>query len=140
MTFLLDTNVLSELRRYRPDPSVSDWFGAMTGSTLRVSVLTVGELRHGAERIRRRDPAQAEALDGWCRRLGEAWADRLVPVDAAVAEAWGRLHAVRPLPIVDGLLGATALVHGWTLVTRDVADLAGTGVALYDPWTFGTDP
>ena len=139
MVLLLDTDVLSELRKRRPDRSVSDWYGAMAGSTLRVSVLTLGELREGAERLRSRDPRQAAVLDGWCLQLAEVWADRLVPVDAAVAEAWGRLRAIRTLPPVDALLGATALAHGWTLVTRNVADLAGTGVSVYDPWTFGTD-
>lgn len=139
MTYLLDTNVISEGCKTRPDPAVSDWLGAVPSTELRLSVLTLGEVRHGIERIRRRDPAQASMFEGWIDEVMVSFAGSVVPVTVEIADAWGRMMAVRPLPAIDGLLGATALVHGWTLATRNTDDLAGTGVDLYDPWTFGLD-
>lgn len=135
MTYLLDTNVVSELRRRRPDPSVLAWFDQVLGPDLHLSVLTIGELRQGIESLRRRDALAAEALDQWRAGLVSAFADRIVPVDAAVADRWGRLGVPDRVPVVDGLLAATALVHGWTLVTRNVADVRRTGVPTVNPFS-----
>lgn len=133
--FLLDTNVVSELRRgTRADPGVTDWFDARTPDELSLSVITVGEIRQGIEQLRRRKPLQAEALDRWVRGLVQFYEDRLLYVDGDVAEEWGRLRAGRTLPVVDALLAATARVHNLTLVTRNVRDFAGTGARLVNPF------
>lgn len=137
MTYLLDTNVLSEVRKRSPHAAVAAWFQAATGSDLFVSVLVVGEIRQGIERLRDRDPAQAEVFERWLETLKRDFGDRILPVSVPVAEAWGRLNAPAPLPTVDSLLAATALVHGLTFVTRDTSKLHGTDVPLLDPWQYG---
>lgn len=134
MTFLLDTNVVSEIRKRSPDPNVAAWIAAVPASELFLSVLVVGELRAGVQRLARRDPAQAGMIDDWLQRLVTAYGDRIVPVTVDIAEVWGRLNVPDPLPVVDGLLAATALAHGWTLVTRNTADVASTGVAVLNPF------
>ncbi len=133
-SYLLDTNVVSELRRRRPDEAVLAWFDRATASELYLSVLTIGELRQGIESLRRRDPRGAEALGSWHTGLLSAYADRIVPVDAAVADRWGRLNVPDRVPVVDGMLAATALVHGWTLVTRNISDVRRTGVQTLNPF------
>ncbi|MEV1118585.1 type II toxin-antitoxin system VapC family toxin [Actinosynnema sp. NPDC049800] len=135
MSFLLDTNVVSEIRKKTPDPGVSAWFAAVPASDLFLSVLVVGEIRQGIDRLARRDPAQAGVFERWLGQLVDVYGDRIVPVTADVAEAWGRLNVPDPLPVVDGLLAATALVHGWTLVTRNVDDVTSTGARLLNPFT-----
>jgi len=97
-------------------------------------VLVVGEIRQGIGRLARRDLAQAEIFEQWLGRLVHAYGDRIVPITARVAEAWGRLNVPDPVPVVDGLMAATALVHDWTLVTRNADDVASTGVRLLDPF------
>jgi predicted nucleic acid-binding protein len=134
VSYLLDTNVISELRRKRPHPGVAQWFGSVDGDELYLSVLVLGEIVQGVERLRRKDPVRAGGFDAWLDALRVQFSDRLVPVDAAVAEEWGRLNAGDPLPAVDGLLAATARVRGWTLVTRNGADVQRTGVRLLDPF------
>lgn len=134
MSWLVDTNILSELRKgERTAPGIRAWFDAADGDELYTSVLVVGELRRGIESIRRRDEPAALALETWLERLTEAFADRVLAVDAAVADQWGRLNVPDPVPTVDGLLAATALVHDLTLVTRNTRDVARTGVRLLDP-------
>lgn len=140
MTFLLDTNVVSEIRKRSPHPGVAEWFDSVCAADLHLSVLVVGEIRQGIERLARRDPVQAAAFERWLSRLVHDYRDRIVPVSSEVAEAWGRLNVPDPLPVVDGLLAATALVHGWTLVTRNAADVRGTGVRLLDPFVLGRRP
>lgn len=136
MTWLLDTNVVSELRKgERANPGLRAWFAQVEEDSLYTSVLVVGELRRGIESLRRRDVPSALALDHWLAGLTDGFADRILPVDQAVAERWGRLNVPDPVPTVDGLLAATALVHGMTLVTRNTRDVARTGVALLDPMT-----
>ncbi|MFC9691347.1 type II toxin-antitoxin system VapC family toxin [Kribbella sp. NPDC056951] len=137
--FLLDTNVVSELRRPRPDRGVLDWIDAVRSSHLRLSVLTVGEITQGIERLALRDVPQAMAIAQWRDRLVNGYGDRIVPVSCEVAETWGRLNAVRPLPVVDGLLAATAVVHDWTLVTRDSDAVSGVGVKVLNPFTREAD-
>ena len=135
MTFLLDTNVMSEIRKRSPNAGVAGWFASVPSSELFLSVMVVGEIRQGIERLARRDPAQAAIVERWLGQLVDVYGDRIAPVTAEVAEVWGRLNVPDPLPVVDGLVAATALVHGWTLVTRNVADVASTGVRLLDPFS-----
>lgn len=136
MTHLLDTNVVSDLRRGpRTNRGVAAWFEARQADELCLSVVTLGEIRQGIERLRPRDAAQAEALDAWLLGLSQFYEERLLYVDGEVAEEWGRLHARRTLPVIDGLLAATARVHSLTLVTRNVRDFAGLQVRVVNPFT-----
>ena len=134
MSFLLDTNVVSEIRKRVPNSGVEAWFDSVAAADLYLSVLVVGEIRQGIGRLARRDPAQAEVFEQWLAQLVNTYGDRVVPVTADVAEEWGRLNVPDRLPVVDGLLAATALVHGWTLVTRNGSDVASTGVRLLNPF------
>jgi toxin FitB len=135
VTFLLDTTVLSELRKRSPDAGVAAWFDSVDSRRLYLSVLTVGEIRQGVCRLQRRDRAQAAVFDQWLAGLLRAYSDRVVPVTAEVAEEWGRLNVPDPVPVVDGLLAATAKVHDWMLVTRNVSDVVDTGARLHNPFT-----
>ena len=133
--FLLDTNVISELRKgQRADSSVTSWFAQIADEEIFLSVVTIGEIRRGVESVRRRDPDSAASLDRWLARVSEAHGERILPIDRAIAEEWGRMNAPDPLPVIDGLLAATASVLGLTLVTRNVADVEATGVELLDPF------
>jgi hypothetical protein len=137
VTYLLDTNVVAELRRRTPDPGVLAWLDGVADDDLHVSVLVLGEIRRGVEMLRRRDAARADAIAAWLTTMEDRFADRVVPVSAAVADRWGCIDAPDPLPVVDGLMAATALVHGWTFVTRNGRDVARTGVATLDPFLGG---
>lgn len=97
-------------------------------------MLVVGEIRQGIERLRRRDPEQAEIFDAWLGRLMRDYADRIVPVTAEVAGEWGRMNVPDPLPAVDGLMAATAKARGMTFVARNTADVARTGARLLNPF------
>jgi toxin FitB len=135
VSWLIDTNVLSELRKgERADPGVRAWFADADERGLFTSVLVLGEIRRGIEVIRRRDLPSALALEQWLRRLVETYAERVLPVDARVADCWGTLGLTQPVPAVDGLLAATALVHDLTLVTRNVRGVQATGVPSLDPF------
>lgn len=135
MSYLLDTNVLSELRRKTPDAGVVEWFSRRPASTLYLSVLTLGELRKGIEGV-----AEAErrmALTDWLETdLPGFFAGRILPIDVQVADRWGRLVAAagRPLPALDSLLGATAAQHGLSIVTRNARDFADLGLDVINPW------
>lgn len=134
MSFLLDTNVVSELRKPQPDLGVSDWIGGTQSDELFVSVLVVGEIGQGVDRLRRRgDVTQAHDLERWLGALRRDFDQRLLPVTVAIAERWGALNGFSPLPAVDGLLIATALEHDLTLVSRDAPGW-DTGVRLLNPW------
>ena len=135
MSFLLDTNVVSELRRRTPDAGVVAWFDTVDSRELYLSVLTIGEIRQGICRLHRRDQAQAAVFDRWLVGLLGAYSDRVVPVTVEVAQEWGRLNVPDPVPVVDGLLAATAKLHKWTLVTRNISDVSGTGARLLNPFT-----
>jgi len=138
VSWLVDTNVLSELRKgERADQGIRAWFADARDDELFTSVLVIGELRRGVEAIRRRDVPSALALDQWLARLSASFSDRVLPVDLQVAEQWGRLNVPDPRPTVDGLLAATALVHDLVLVTRNVRDVAATGVRVLDPTSSG---
>ncbi len=131
MRYLLDTNVISELRKgVRANSGVRAWFAMCADGELCTSVLVLGELRRGIENLRRRDPSAAAALEHWLARVHESFADRVLDVDAAVADRWGALSVPNPVPAVDGLLAATALEHGLVLVTRNVRDVWRTGAEV----------
>ena len=134
--FLLDTNVLSELRKQnRCDAGVRTWFEETTAEDLFVSVLVLGEIRQGIERIRLRDQPQARALEKWLRWISTEFADRLLPVDEPVADRWGRLGLRQPVPLLDALLAATALVHGLVVVSRDEEGFRNTGARVLNPFS-----
>ena len=136
MRWLLDTNVVSELRKGdRANAGVRAWFADMNDEDLFTSVLVLGEIRRGIESIRRRDAPAAMAIEQWLIRMATGFGDRVLPIDARVADRWGGLNVPDPIPTVDGLLAATALVHDMTLVTRNVKDIAGTGARTLDPTT-----
>ena len=135
MKYLLDTNVIAEIRKgSRANASVRSWFAALDPEAILLSVVTVGEIRRGIESVRRRDPAAARALERWLRRVLRDHSDRILPVDLSVAEEWGRLNVPDPLPVVDGLLAATAKVHGLTLATRNLKDVARSGAEVVNPF------
>jgi predicted nucleic acid-binding protein len=133
--YLLDTNVASETRKGpRINANVSTWYESVEDEDMCLSVLVIGEIRKGIELARHKDPVKANALEGWLNALEQRFGDRVLPITSAVAEQWGRLSAIRPLPTVDGLLAATAMVHDLALATRNVADVAHTGVKLLNPF------
>lgn len=134
--YLLDTNVVSELRRSRPHPAVAGWLESVAGAELVLSVLTIGEIHLGVECLRRRDPSQAETLAHWLHQLRQGYADRILPVTSAIVTRWAELNVDRPLPAVDSLIAATAIEHDAVLVTRNVADLEGAAVPMIDPFAF----
>ena len=136
--YLLDTNVVSELRKVqagRADERVARWAGNVATADLFLSVIGVQELEIGVLLAERRDAAQGAILRAWLEdRVLPAFAGRILAVDTAVARASAGLHVPDPRPVRDALIAATALVHGMTVVTRNVADFAPTGVALVNPW------
>lgn len=135
MKFLVDTNVISEIRkRERAHPNVIRWVAQAPAEEIGTSVLVLAEIRRGIELKRRHDAEQARALDRWFSQMRARLADRVAPIDESVAEAWAVLKLPNPLPLIDGLLAATAKVHGLTLVTRNVSDFAGAGVSMLDPF------
>ena len=139
--FLLDTNVISEIRKgARCNRNVAAWYSSTEARDLYLSVLVTGEIRRGIERVRPRDPARASIFERWLASIDIAFAGRVLAVDRAVADEWGRLSAIRTILVPDALLAATASVHGMTLATRNEADLAGLGVAVLNPFLSAADP
>ncbi len=142
--FLLDTNVVSELRKVRSgkaDACVAAWADSVDTGDLFLSVISLQELEIGILLAERRDPAQGGQLRAWLEgHVLPAFAGRILAVDVAVARRSARLHVPDPRPVRDGLIAATALVHGLTVVTRNVGDFAPTGVALLDPWSWSPPP
>lgn len=135
MSYLLDTNVLSETRKRVPAPGVVEWIAAAPADQLCLSVLTLGEIGRGVARIRARgDQSQASALDRWLRELEAAFAGRIMPVTLEVAREWGSQRLAQPVPVIDALIGATARVHGLTVVTRNARDFERTGVKVLNPF------
>jgi toxin FitB len=132
--YLLDTNVISETRRIRPDSGVIAFLSAADAAGLFLSVLTLGELRKGVEAKRGADPAAASQLGAWVDGIETTFSDRIMPIDAEAARHWGELSAGRSLPVIDTLIAATAISRGLTLVTRNTRDVRATGVPLVDPW------
>jgi predicted nucleic acid-binding protein len=135
LSYLLDTNIVSEVVRPKPDRRVIRWLEATPDAALHLSVLSLGEIRSGAESLRA--GARKERLRIWLEQELPAWFEgRLLPVDAMVADRWGRLIATteRPVPAIDSLLAATALAHGLRLVTRNVKDFGFPGLEVVNPW------
>ena len=135
MSYLIDTNVLSELRRREPDRGVIEWFEQRPATTLYLSVLTLGEIRKGIDSLVN-DDRQFKLLDWLEVELPHFFSGRILSVDAEVADRWGQLNAQmgRPIPAIDSLLAATALTHGLKLVTRNVRDFNYPELDVIDPW------
>ena len=132
--YLLDTNVLSETRKTRPNPAVLDFLVKADDRTLFISALTLGELRKGVELKRQSDESAAERLDEWVSEMELNFRDRILTIDSPIARLWGKLSAQKPNPVIDTLIAATALVHDLALVTRNVRDVAWTSVKVINPW------
>ena len=135
MSFLIDTNVISEVRKGdRCDSAVAAWWVGVAEDDLWLSALVLGEIRKGVELARRRDPQKAATLEVWLNDVVTGFGDRVLPVDAAVADEWGHMNAIRPVPVIDALLAATAKANGLTLVTRNGSDVDGLGVDVLNPF------
>jgi toxin FitB len=135
VTYLLDTNVLSETRKRQPAAGVAEWIAATPPGRMHVSVLTLGEIEQGIARIRGRgDQGQAAALERWLTDVQAGFEDRILPVSLPVAAAWGRQPQTQPVPVIDALIAATARVHGLTMVTRNAKDFEPAGIPVFNPF------
>ena len=135
MAFLLDTNIVSELRRgVRCDARVRRWAEEVDDSQFHISVLTLGEIRAGVEAARGKDPVKAASIERWLHETIRRFLGKTHDVTKSIVERWGRLLPGQKLPAVDALIAATALEHGLTVVTRNVRDFERMGVPILDPW------
>jgi predicted nucleic acid-binding protein len=135
VSWLIDTNIISEVRKgARCDPHVSAWYASIANEDIFLSTLVLGEIRKGVELARPRDAGKAAMLERWLRDVEQAFDGRVLGIDNAVSDRWGRMSAIRPVPVIDGLLAATALTNGLTLVTRNDRDIAGLGVTVLNPF------
>jgi predicted nucleic acid-binding protein len=135
VSYLIDTNVISEVRKgARANPHVSAWYASIADDDLFLSTLVLGEIRKGIELARPKDKNKATALERWLRQVESAFDGRILGIDNAVSDKWGRMSAIRPIPVIDGLLAATAVTNGLTLVTRNDRDIAGLGALLLNPF------
>jgi predicted nucleic acid-binding protein len=135
MAYLIDTNVISEIRKAgRCNPGVAAWFAAVKDEDLFLSVLVVGELERGIARIGRRDRVAARKLERWLTNLVNTFEDRILPITLPISRVWGKYGIQRPLPTIDGLLAASAQHHGLILVTRNTKDVSMTGVQCMNPF------
>lgn len=135
MSFLIDTNIISEVRKgSRCDAKVAAWYATIDDGDLYLSVLVTGEIRKGIELARPRDPPKADALEAWLASVDAAFGERILSIDRTVADEWGRMSGQRPIPTIDGLLAATAKAHRMTLVTRDDTDAAELGAKVLNPF------
>ena len=136
MTFLLDTNILSETKKRAQNAGVKEWLSGIPAEKLHLSVLTIGEIGSGITQKRERgDHRQAASFESWLDDIIAAFGSRIVPVTVEIAREWGAQSRRRPMSAADGLIAATAQVHGWTLVTRNVKDFEHTEVRLLNPFT-----
>jgi predicted nucleic acid-binding protein len=136
VTWLVDTNVISEIRKgARCDPHVMNWWRRVAAEDLFLSVLVLGEIRRGITQAAPRDPAKAATLEAWLTEVTAAFGERILPVDAAVARCCARLHVPDRRSDRDALIAATGIVHAMTVVTRNVVDFEATGVDLLNPWS-----
>ncbi len=135
MSYLIDTNIISEVRKGdRCDPKVSAWYASIADEDIFLSTLVLGEIRKGVELARSRDPQKSKALERWLRKVETTFEGRILGIDNAVSDRWGRMSAIRPIPVIDGLLAATAIINSLTLVTRNDRDIAGLGVKVLNPF------
>ena len=135
MGYLIDTNIISEVRKgARCDPHVSAWYASIADEDIFLSTLVLGEIRKGVELARPRDAGKAAVLERWLREVESAFDGRVLGIDNTVSDHWGRMSAIRPVPVIDGLLAATALTNGLTLVTRNDRDISGLGVTVFNPF------
>jgi len=140
MSYLIDTNIISEVRKGgRCNPHVSAWYASVADEDLFLSTLVLGEIRQGVELARSRDPGKAAALERWLGQVEAAFDGRVLGIDNEVSDQWGRMSAIRPIPVIDGLLAATAVISDLTLVTRNDRDIAGLGATLLNPFRIGGD-
>ncbi|MGE0668059.1 MAG: type II toxin-antitoxin system VapC family toxin [Sphingomonadales bacterium] len=133
--FLLDTNIISETRKPRPNPGLSRWIAEASPLDLYISVLSVGEIRKGVEKLRQHNARNASEIEEWLTDIEDAFAERVLPIDRRIAHAWGRLSARAGEHPVDVMLASTAQVHDLTLVTRNVRDVAELGIAMLNPFS-----
>ncbi len=135
MSYLIDTNIISEVRKgKRCNPHVAAWYASISDADLFLSTLVLGEIRKGIELARARDPDKAAALERWLRQIEAAFDGRVLGIDNAVSDQWGRMSAIRPIPVIGGLLAATAVTNGLTLVTRNDREIAGIGAMVLNPF------
>jgi toxin FitB len=133
--FLLDTNVLSEIRKgNRANPNVLAWVDGIPDDQLFISVLNLGEIRRGIEQARNLDSTKAAHLEKWLRGLELLFENRILPIDARTADEWGRIAWKRPLAPIDALLAATAIAHNLVFATRNTRDISDTGVQILNPF------
>jgi toxin FitB len=141
VSYLIDTNIISEVRKGdRCDPHVSAWYASIADGDIFLSTLVLGEIRKGIELARPSDPDKAVALERWLRQVEVMFDGRVLGIDNAISDQWGRFCAIRPIPVIDGLLAATALVNGLTLVTRNDRDVAGLGADVFNPFRASRNP
>ncbi len=139
MNFLLDTNIISEVRKgSRCHENVALWYAEVDSESLFLSVLVLGEIRKGIESSYRHQPDKAMVLEKWFHVVTDAFVGRILPVYRIVAEEWGRMNVDRTFPVIDGLLAATAKVNDMILVSRNIADLHGSGAKLLNPFEGNT--
>jgi len=137
VSYLIDTNIISEVRKgSRCDAHVSAWYASIADEDIFLSTLVLGEIRKGVELARARDSGKAAALESWLQEVEAAFDGRVLGIDNAVSDQWGRMSAIRPVPAIDGLLAATALTHGLILATRNDRDVAGLGATVLNPFRF----
>ncbi len=136
MRYLIDTNVISELRKgKKADLNVCNWFEKVKEEDIFISVLTLGEIRKGIEQRRHRgDETQAKILEMWLQQIEFQMKDRILPITNEIADCWGKLGVPNPLPVIDSLIAATALVHNLTLVTRNVKDIKQINIKMLNPF------
>ena len=137
--YLLDTNIISEIRKGpRCHPNVAAWYSNLEEDSLYLSVLVLGEIRKGVEGLRDRDAGKANELDLWLEQLQTSFQSQILPVDIAISQEWGRLSSLHTVPVIDGLLAATATAHRLVLVTRNTRDFADLGIQLLNPFEIGS--
>ncbi len=135
MRYLLDTNVVSELRKgKRAHRSLLRWWSSIDVTNVYLSVMVLGEVRQGIERLRVNDPVRAQKLEGWLDSVCAGFGPRILTVNEKTADIWGRMGVRRTLPLVDSLLAATAVCHNLVLVTRNTRDSRETGVQYLNPF------
>jgi toxin FitB len=135
VNYLIDTNVISEVRKGdRCNRHVAAWYASIDDADIYLSVLVLGEIRGGIEGARAKDPVKSAALERWLAAVQKSFADRILPVDHMVADAWGRMNAKRSVSTVDALLAATAKVHRMTLATRNISHVADLDVDVFNPF------